>query len=128
MTQQTVGFADMLAELANEVSEISESKGFWDLDAMGETGMIPTKIALMHSELSEALAVHREPYDDPEGPSSYTGMTPTQEEDFCEELGDAFIRILDAVGFYGMADTFGRVTISKIEKNRDRPFKHSKRY
>ena len=127
MTQQTIGFAEMFAELSNDIAEISESKGFWDIEGMGENGMIPTKIALMHSELSEALAVHREPYDDAEA-SLYTGMTPEQEEDFCEELADTAIRIMDTCGFYGMGETFGRVLIANIEKNRERPIKHGKRY
>lgn len=126
---QTTGFAEMFDQLAQDIAEISESKGFWDIPGMGENGLIPAKIALMHSELTEALDVHRKPYeDDPEGASEYTGMTPQQEEDFSEELADCVIRILDTIGYYGMGDTFGRILIAKIEKNRDRPFKHGKRY
>lgn len=129
MTQQTISFAEMFEELCNDIAEISDSKGFWDVEAVGENALIPFKIALMHSELSEALAVHRDPYtDDPEEPSHFTGMTPQQEEDFCEELADANIRIMDTIGWYGMGETYGRVLMAKIEKNRDRPHKHGKRY
>lgn len=119
-------YAEVFDELAQEISEIAESKGFWDYPGIGENGLIPLKIALIHSEISEALEEHRKPYDDDE-PSFYTGMTPLQEDKFGEELADAIIRILDIVGFYGL-ENFGDILVSKIETNRDRPYRHGKRY
>lgn len=121
-----IAFADVLDDLAHEISEIAESKGFWDYPEFGDAALIPLKIALIHTEVSEALEAHRKPYDD-DDVSSYTNMTPMQEQDFSEELADAVIRILDVVGFYGL-DDFGKIMIDKIEKNRARPYKHGKRY
>lgn len=123
-----VSYAQVFDDLADEISEIADSKGFWDYDGISESTMtIPLKIALIHTEISEALEVHRMFYDGEE-PSSYSGMTPTQEQDFSEELADAVIRILDVIGFYGLGEDFGDILIAKIEKNRERPHLHGKRY
>jgi hypothetical protein len=122
---KTIHYADALNELAEDVSNISEDKGFWNFAEVGENAMIPMKIALIHTELSEALEVHRKEYDDDDC-SELTGMTPMQEDDFSEEMADAVIRILDVIGGYGLND-FGEILIAKIEKNRDRPHLHGKK-
>lgn len=121
----TIHYAEVFNDLADFISQISESKGFWRFNEVGENAMIPMKIALIHTELSEALEVHRKEYDDDEA-SELTGMTPLQEQDFSEEMADAVIRILDVIGGYGL-DSFGEILIDKIEKNRDRPYLHGKK-
>ena len=121
-----INYAEAINELCHEVSEIAMSKGFWDYNAVGENAMIPLKIALVHTELSEALEAHRKAYDDDE-PSHYTGMTPMQEQDFCEEMADAVIRIFDVIGGYGMSNDFGNILLDKVEKNRTRPHLHGKK-
>lgn len=121
-------YAQVFDDLADEISEIANSKGFWDYDGISEATMtIPLKLALVHTEITEALEVHRKFYDGEET-SSYSGMTPTQEQDFSEELADAVIRILDVIGFYGLGEDFGDILVAKIEKNRERPHLHGKRY
>lgn len=120
-------YAQVFDELADEISEIASQKGFWDYPGIGDDGLIPLKLALVHTEISEALEAHREFYGGEEA-SSYTGMTPKQEQDFSEELADAVIRILDLIGFYGLGEDFGDILIAKIEKNRERPYLHGKRY
>jgi hypothetical protein len=121
-------YAQVFDDLADEISEISEQKGFWDYPWISDEAMIMMmKLALIHSEVSEALEVHRNFYDGEEA-SSISGMTPTQEQDFSEEMADAVIRILDVIGYYGLGEDFGDILVAKIEKNRDRPHKHGKRY
>lgn len=126
MTERFVAYADALNELALEVSEIAESKGFWDLEGVGENALIPLKLALVNTEVAEALEAHRKGYDD-DDPSHFSGMTPLQEEDFTEEVADAVIRLFDIIGFYGLSE-FGNILVAKIEKNRTRPYLHGKRY
>ena len=121
-----INYSKVFDDLAHEISETAESKGFWNMDGVGDVGAIPTKLALIHTEISEALEVHRTFYDD-EVASEYTGMTPMQEEAFSEEMADAMIRILDVIGFYGLED-FGEILIAKMDANRERPHLHGKRY
>lgn len=120
-------YAEVFDELCEEVSDIAISKGFWDYPEITDDSFkIPFKLSLVHSELSEALDVHRAFYEGET--SSITGMTPTQEQDFSEEMADAVIRIFDMLGYLGLGEDFGDIMIAKIEKNRNRPFKHGKRY
>jgi NTP pyrophosphatase (non-canonical NTP hydrolase) len=121
-----INYGKVFDDLAEETAEVAEKKGFWDVGVDHQSGMIPLKLALIASEVSEALAVHRQLYDD-DAASEYTGMTPMQEDDFTEELADIVIRVLDLVGFYGFND-FGEVIIDKMAKNRERPYRHGKRY
>jgi NTP pyrophosphatase (non-canonical NTP hydrolase) len=120
-----VNYAAALNELAAEISDTAEGKGFWDYEAIGDDGLIPTKLALVHSEVSEALAVHRNDYDDDDLDAT-TGMTPMQEDDFAEEVADIIIRCLDVVGYYGL--DIGNIVLDKMETNRGRPYRHGKRY
>lgn len=77
--------------------------------------LIGMKIALAHSELSEALARSRD-------------LTVEQllggDEKFTRELADANIRI------YGLADltggNIGRATMDTMKANQDRPYKHGR--
>lgn len=110
----------LLNELADEVAQTAQEKGFWD----DSFYTIPLKLALIASEVSEALAVHREEYDGEDLPDS--GMTPRQEMDFCEELADIIIRTLDVAGYYHL--DIGYLLTEKMAKNKERPRKHGKRY
>lgn len=91
-----------LNELAEKVHQIAKSKGWWK-DQRGEGELI----ALMHSELSEAL----EAYRGNEG-----------KEAIAEELADCIIRILDYSAARGI--DMNKALMEKIEKNRDRPYRH----
>lgn len=97
--------------------KIAVEKGFWDrlanaIDAQFGDRNDGEIIALMHSELSEALEeLRKEDYD-----MSKVG----------EELGDCVIRILD----YCEARKINLedIILKKIEKNKKRPRKHGKRF
>lgn len=120
-----INYAQALNDLAEDISEMSEGNGFWDPDGVGDVGIIPLKLALVHDEVSEALQVHRDLYDDSD-PDPNTLLTDMQEDDFTEEIADVIIRSLDLCGYYGF--NIGDTLLAKLDKNRSRPFKHGKRY
>lgn len=92
-------------ELCHEAYEIAKSKGWHD--SPREMGTI---IALIHSEVSEALEADRKgDYDN-----------------FVEELADVCIRIFDLCGCMGI--DLNSAIEKKMEINRKRPYKHGKRY
>ena len=93
------------------VSQFMQIQGFWESDNTGE------KIALMHSELSEALEADRKNLDAEHIPG-FTGVE--------EELADVIIRILDFAGHHQLR--LGEALSAKIAYNLTRPFKHGKAY
>lgn len=100
-----------LDDLAAEIREINEANGFplthsYHWDDEDERYLIPTKLALLHSEVSEALeAFRKQDYDN-----------------FIEELADIQIRLLDLVG--GFTDEFELSVLAKMDKNRSRGYRH----
>lgn len=92
-------------EFVQEAHEIAKSKGWHDEER--ETG---TWLALIHSEVSEALEADRK----------------CDQENFEEELADVCIRIFDLCGLKGI-DLEKNIN-DKMEVNRDRPYKHGKNY
>lgn len=96
-----------LKSLCIECHKTAFDKGFWTEDHVG------IKIALMHSELSEALEAARLKDD--------TLKLPL----IMEELADCVIRIFDFAGRHG-AELFAMALLEKIEVNKKRPRKHGK--
>lgn len=94
-----------IAELVAEAHENTVNKGFWEKPR--EFG---TLIALVHSELSEALEGHRK----------------GDMENVAEELADVLIRIGDLCG--GLKINLQRAVEEKMLKNKGRPYKHGKVY
>lgn len=102
----------ILNELADEVHDNSVKHGFWEGPLnFGE------KIALMHSELSEALEALRHPKQDSNCPEFTNEVI---------ELADCIIRILDYCGYQQYP--IGEALFAKHEYNKTRPYKHGKNF
>lgn len=101
-------------ELVSRAHENAVRHGFWDKPP--EFG---TAIALIHSELSEALEEHRE------GKNAYY-VENGKPEGYAVELADAVIRIADLCGALGI--DLEEVIAKKMGYNESRPYRHGKKY
>lgn len=125
-----------IRELVDESFATANAHGWWPT---GDTPNIPEKIALMHSELSEALEEvrsGRDPavmYAEPDyGASSYKESLARSQrepahglpkpEGFPSELADVVIRIADLCGYYGI--DLEAALAAKMAYNKTRPFRH----
>lgn len=91
----------------------AEQKGFWD-EARNDGEMI----ALMHSELSEALEAIRTGTKADEHVPEYSNLT--------IELADCIIRIMDFADARGLS--LGGAIVAKMAYNETRPHKHGKAF
>ena len=106
-------FAALFNRLSNSVCEVAKSHGFWENPNQGE------KIALTHSELSEALEYIRK---NPEAPDNHIpGFTGVE-----AEFADVVIRLMDFAAYYKLR--LGEAIIAKHKYNVNRPYKHGKKF
>jgi NTP pyrophosphatase (non-canonical NTP hydrolase) len=104
-----MAFAIEFDAVAQEVNHIAIEKGWWESERNeGEL------IALMHSELSEALEVIRNGNPPDDTIPEFTGVE--------AELADVIIRIMDMAAAKGYR--VGEAVVAKINYNKNRPHKH----
>lgn len=110
-----------ITDLAEAIHRHNCLKGFYDDVANANEQVknlfISQQIALIHSEVSEAMEYHRKPKPDNHLPHR-TG--------FEVELADAIIRILDLCGYLQI--DINTVIFEKLEYNTKRPYKHGKQF
>lgn len=108
-------WGDHLNLLSHQLYVASKNNGFWD---EGEDRNKGEAIALIHSELSEALEAIRSGNKPSSKIPEFSGLE--------EEMADALIRILDFCGGFDL-DISGAVA-EKIKYNASRPRKHGKAF
>lgn len=100
-----------LSVVASLINDFMQYQGFWQSDNTGE------KLALMHSEISEALEADRQGLQSGKIPE-FSGVE--------EELADLLIRVLDFAAYHELR--LGEALVEKMRYNLSRPFKHGKAY
>ena len=95
--------------LASEIHAENVAVGWWDNVDMSEPMVVPCKLALIHSEISEALEGHRKNLMDDKIPSRKMLEV---------ELADAIIRILDLSAALNF--DIGGAIFEKCEYNKTR--------
>lgn len=123
-----------ISELIHKAHTTAKEHGFWE--PAPEFG---TTIALIHSELSEALEEMRAGNRIRPGQpvpmvyysgGGYVASAPTEcckkPEGVAVELADAVIRIADLCGHLGI--DLEKVIVEKMAYNETRPYKHGKQF
>ncbi len=108
---KTTEFIESFNNIAEEVAYISKSRG-WTVNTSTEG--IASKIALMHSELSEALEALRHGDPPSDHIPSYSGME--------EKFADVIIRIMHVSHVLGLK--VPAALIEKLTYNSTKPHKH----
>ncbi len=106
-----------LNELAKSIHEAEIERGWWN-NVNNPWKVVPEKIALLHSELSEAL----EEWRNWQGNLYFNQDNPTKPEGVGAELADVLIRLLDLASALNI--NLDYLVELKMEYNNTRLYRH----
>lgn len=109
-----------IQELVLETNKLARRKGWWDDPSIN----IGEKLALIHSEISEALEEAREFGLEKDMAIYFNESNPDKPEGLAVELADAIIRITDLCGQFDLP--LEAALRLKHEYNKSRPYRHGK--
>jgi len=109
--EDKMDFLGLFALVQSDIYHTAKTHGWYDNGDPNEG----ERIALMHSELSEALeAIRKDPSKHSEHIPDFTALE--------EELADVIIRIMDYSWHKGLC--VAGAVLAKAEFNKKRPYKH----
>lgn len=111
-SEEALDTVDALEDLSAACFLIAESKGWWD-----DERTVPELMALMHSEISEALEEYRNGHEVTE-----IYLEDGKPEGVPIELADVLIRIFDMCGRHGIP--IAEAVRIKMKYNQGRPHRH----
>lgn len=125
VTVSTFDIQDVISQqdfkqLADLIHSINKQHGFWPETNPSDRNF-GEAVALMHSELSEALEEHRSGK-----PAFYVDNGNGKPEGWATEMVDCMIRMLDFLGAHQI--NIDQILLEKIIYNNSRPYKHGREY
>lgn len=119
-----VTYSPTLAWIIHQAFGNSLNHGFWDKGRTPEACNLSERLALMHSEISEALEEYRagRPPSEIYFVKDKDGLD--KPEGFTVELADVILRIGDSIGGLGLIDKLHEALRLKMEYNEKRPRMH----
>lgn len=129
-------FRHAMSEIQEIIHQNAVNKGFWEIEELGFCGkscrdkvsfrmeqlIVNEKLALIHSEVSEALEANREStVGEPKMSTKLPNFMAIE-----MELADVVIRVMDLADFLDI--DLGDAILAKMNYNNSRPMKHGKQF